>query len=142
MRFAVIGYGAFGRWHARCIDKIVETELIAIGAHSDASAAAARADFPNVRVYQDYRQLLAEPNIDAVCIVVPNHLHAEVGIAALEAGKDILLEKPMANTVADCDRLLASVIICCWRLLARKVLSAAGGQPLTRGLCSLVLSYK
>lgn len=106
MRFGVIGYGAFGRWHARCIDSISETELVAIGAHGEASSKAAREDFPHAAVYRDYRQLLADTGIEAVSIVVPNHLHAEVGIAALESGKDILLEKPMANTIADCDRLL------------------------------------
>ncbi len=52
--------------------------------------------------------LLRIPRIDAVDIVVPNHLHAEIGCAALEAGKDVLLEKPMATTVEDCDRLLAA----------------------------------
>lgn len=106
MRFAVIGYGAFGRWHARCIDKLATTELVAICAHGDESVAAAGADFPGVAIYRDYRRLLSQAEVDAVAVVVPNHLHAEVGIAALESGKDILLEKPMANTVADCDLLL------------------------------------
>jgi myo-inositol 2-dehydrogenase/D-chiro-inositol 1-dehydrogenase len=55
-----------------------------------------------------YPGLLARKDVDAVVVVVPNHLHVEVGVAALEAGKDVLLEKPMATTVEGCDRLLAA----------------------------------
>src|SRR5262249_38479340 len=47
-------------------------------------------------------------DVDGVDVVVPNHLHAEIGVAALERGKDVLLEKPMAATLADCDRLIAA----------------------------------
>src|SRR4029453_15765402 len=47
-------------------------------------------------------------DIDAVIVVVPNHLHEEIGVAALDADKDVLLEKPMAITVEGCDRLLAA----------------------------------
>lgn len=108
MQFAVIGYGAFGRLHAQCIHQLAETDLVAIGAHGAASAAAAAADFPAVAIYRDYRELLANAEVEAVSVVVPNHLHAEIGIAALAAGKDILLEKPMATTLADCDALLAA----------------------------------
>jgi myo-inositol 2-dehydrogenase/D-chiro-inositol 1-dehydrogenase len=54
----------------------------------------------------DYRALLARRDIDAVDIVVPNDLHEEIGVAALEAGKDVLLEKPLATTLAACDRLI------------------------------------
>jgi myo-inositol 2-dehydrogenase/D-chiro-inositol 1-dehydrogenase len=108
MRFGLVGYGAFGRWHARCIDTVETAGLAAICAHGEASAAAARADFPDVKIYRDYRELVAAADIDVVDIVVPNHLHAEVGIAALAAGKDILLEKPMANSIADCDQLIAA----------------------------------
>jgi myo-inositol 2-dehydrogenase / D-chiro-inositol 1-dehydrogenase len=54
----------------------------------------------------DYRALLARRDIDAVGIVVANDLHEEIGVAALEAGKDVRLEKPLAPTLAACDRLI------------------------------------
>lgn len=110
LRVGLVGYGAFGRLHARCLEAIAtdtgSAELAAICCRGEASAARARADFPAVRIYRDYRELVRAEDIDIVDVVVPNHLHAEVGAAALAAGKDIFLEKPMANTVADCDRLL------------------------------------
>ncbi len=108
MRFGLVGYGAFGRLHAQCIDRVADATLSAICARSDEAAARARADFPNITVYRDYRDLVADAGIDVVDVVTPNDTHAEIGEAALEAGKDLLLEKPMANTVEDCDLLIAA----------------------------------
>lgn len=108
MRFGLVGYGTFGHLHALCVERIDDAELVAICAHGDESAARARADFPEVTLYRDYRELVADPAVEVVDVVSPNHTHAEIGIAALEAGKDLLLEKPMANTVEDCDRLIAA----------------------------------
>jgi myo-inositol 2-dehydrogenase/D-chiro-inositol 1-dehydrogenase len=108
LRFGLIGYGLWGRHHATAIASAAGATLAAIACASEATAAHAARDFPAVPVEIGYRALLARRDIDAVAIVVPNHLHAEVGVAALEAGKDVLLEKPMATTLADCDRLLAA----------------------------------
>ena len=119
MRFGLIGYGLWGRHHATAIASAPGATLAAIACASEATAAAAARDFPSVPVTIGYRALLARPDVDAVAIVVPNHLHAEVGVAALEAGKDVLLEKPMATTAADCDRLVAA--------------ARAGGRVLTIG---------
>lgn len=56
----------------------------------------------------DYREVLADPAIDAVFVCTPDHLHAEHAIAALGAGKHVFLEKPMATTIEDCDRILTA----------------------------------
>ena len=109
MRFGLIGYGAWGKFHAEAIVKAPGAELAAIACASEASAAAARARHPAAKLYLDWRVLLADASLDAVDIVVPNHLHAEITIAALEAGKNVLLEKPMAGTIADCDRIVDAV---------------------------------
>lgn len=108
MRFGVVGYGAFGRLHAQCIDRVAEARLGAICAQGDEAAARAGTDFPDAPIYRDYRELVADPALDVVDVVTPNHTHAEIGAAALEAGKDLLLEKPMATTLEGCDRLLAA----------------------------------
>jgi len=106
IRFGVIGYGLWGRHHAAAIAKAPGADLAAIACASEETAAAAHRDFPGVSVDIGYESLLGRREIDAVAIVVPNHLHAEIGVAALAAGKDVLLEKPMATTIEDCDRLL------------------------------------
>ncbi len=108
MRFGLIGYGAWGRYHARSIAALPGLELAAIACRNAATAEAARRDFPNARVTTRWQQVVEDPAIDVVDIVLPNYLHAEVGCAALAAGKDVLLEKPMATTVEGCDRLLAA----------------------------------
>ena len=106
MRFGLIGYGLWGRHHARAIARAPGAELAGIACRTQQSVEAARRDFPGVPVYLDYRELLDRSSIDAVDVVVPNDLHAEIGVAALERGKDVLLEKPLAPTLPECDRLI------------------------------------
>jgi myo-inositol 2-dehydrogenase / D-chiro-inositol 1-dehydrogenase len=109
MRFGLIGFGAWGKFHAEAIRKAPGAELAAIACASEASAAAAREKYPQAAVHRDWRALLGDRSIEVVDIVVPNHLHAEIAIAALEAGKDVLLEKPIATSIADCDRIVDAV---------------------------------
>ena len=58
------------------------------------------------KVYNDYRQLLDDPKVDAVEVIVPHNLHAEIGVVALEAGKPLSMQKPMAMSVEECDALI------------------------------------
>src|SRR4051812_28892775 len=109
MRFGLIGFGAWGKFHADAIRKAPGAELAAIACATEATAASARQNYPAAAVHQDWRALLADRSIDAVDIVVPNHLHADIAVAALEAGKHVLLEKPMASTIPDCDRIVEAV---------------------------------
>ena len=66
-----------------------------------------REAFPQAQVYADYRELLARADIEVVDIVVPSYLHHEIASAALAAGKHLLLEKPMALSLRECDDLIA-----------------------------------
>jgi predicted dehydrogenase len=68
-------------------------------------ALAKKYDVP--RTYSDYREMLEQPDIDAVSVCVPNYLHAEVTLAAIEAGKHVICEKPMALSVEDAERMVA-----------------------------------
>jgi len=106
MRFALIGYGAWGRQHVHSITSLPGLSLTAIACASAESATAARAAHPDALVTRDWRGAVASPDVDIVDVVTPNAMHAQVAIAALEAGKDVLLEKPMATSRADCDALL------------------------------------
>jgi len=56
----------------------------------------------------DYREVVSDPNVDAIFVCTPDYLHAEHAVAALEAGKHVFLEKPMAITIEECDRILSA----------------------------------
>lgn len=107
VRFGLIGYGAWGQRHAKAIESTAGAELVAVSARSETSRASSQAAHPTVPVYGDYRDLLARDDVDIVDVVVPNYLHGPVAAAALEAGKHVLLEKPMATTAAECRDLQA-----------------------------------
>jgi myo-inositol 2-dehydrogenase / D-chiro-inositol 1-dehydrogenase len=104
MRVGLIGYGAWGQQHARAFAQAPSAELAAIA--SSGSAASARRDWPDAAIVEDWRALLDDRSLEAVVIAVPNALHAEIASAALASGEHVLLEKPMALTIADCDRLI------------------------------------
>ena len=106
MRFGLVGYGLWGQHHARAIRAAPGATLAAIACRSDATAAAARADFPDVPVHLGYRDLLDRPDVDVVVIVVPNDLHEEIATTALARGRDVLVEKPLAPTLEACDRMI------------------------------------
>jgi myo-inositol 2-dehydrogenase/D-chiro-inositol 1-dehydrogenase len=106
VRFGLVGYGAWGSHHARAIAQTKEAELTAIASRSPKSCAAARADHPTVQVYDDYRALLDREQLDVVDVVLPTYLHHEVARSVLASGRHLLLEKPMALTVGDCDDLI------------------------------------
>jgi myo-inositol 2-dehydrogenase / D-chiro-inositol 1-dehydrogenase len=107
LRFGLIGYGLFGAHHARAIAHTPGAELRAIAVPSEISQAAARHAHPSAAIHADYRVLLARDDIDAVNVVVPNRWHYEVGRAVLASERHLLVEKPMALSVAECNELVA-----------------------------------
>ncbi len=106
VRFGLVGYGAWGSHHAAAIAQTAGAKLAAIVSRSEASRETARRDHPDCDVCSDYRELAAREDLDVIDVVVPSDLHFEVASAMLEGGKHLLLEKPMALTLADCDRLI------------------------------------
>jgi myo-inositol 2-dehydrogenase/D-chiro-inositol 1-dehydrogenase len=94
--------------HADAIARIHGLSLAAVMCGGDTSARVAAADHPGVPLYRDLAALLCDRSVDLVDIVVPNHLHAGMAVAALDAGKHVLLEKPMATTLADAERVIAA----------------------------------
>lgn len=81
------------------------TEVVAIAGGSRAPELARRF---GVALEPDATALLRRPDLDAVIVATPHHLHAAAAHAALAGGKHVLVEKPLATTVADCDRLIDS----------------------------------
>jgi phthalate 4,5-cis-dihydrodiol dehydrogenase len=94
--------------HAQALATVEGARLVAASARTPARLARFTAEY-GCTGYPDYRALIADPAVDAVCIVLPNDLHAEAAIASARAGKAIMVEKPMASTLADCDAIVAAV---------------------------------
>ncbi|MET0529002.1 MAG: Gfo/Idh/MocA family oxidoreductase [Microvirga sp.] len=103
----IIGAGHFGAVHARAVAEVKDVKLVA-SCRENADAAAAFAAQHGGKSYGDWRSLLEDPAVDAVLIATPHYLHEEIAIGAARAGKHILLEKPMAPSVAACDAVLAA----------------------------------
>lgn len=106
IRFGITGSGYMGRTHAQAIKTLSSTaELVAIWGGTRAPALAERygADYE-----PSLEGLMKRDDIDAIVISTPHHLHVKEVLLALENGKHVLIEKPMATTVEDCDRMLAA----------------------------------
>lgn len=106
VRFALAGYGAWGRYHASSIASNPEAELVAVTAASEASRAAAAADYPQARIFADPLEMITTTDCDVVDIVTPSHTHRTIAEAALAAGRFVLLEKPLATTLEDCQAIV------------------------------------
>src|SRR4051812_28321039 len=105
--FAIIGAGMVARYHATAIERTPGARLVAICRSDPARAEETAAQF-GVPCLADYTDLLARDDVDAVCICTPSGLHAQQTIAAARAGKHVLVEKPMALTLADADAMIAA----------------------------------
>jgi UDP-N-acetylglucosamine 3-dehydrogenase len=106
--YGVIGLGWFGEKHAEVAAALPGVELRAVCTRNDQRRRQIRRRLNVLRDYRDYHDLLADPNIEAVSVVTHVDDHAAPAITALGAGKHVLLEKPMARTVAECDRIIAA----------------------------------
>lgn len=104
IKAGVIGVGYLGRFHAQKYAVMAGVQLVGV-ADIDCDRAAAVAGECGCRAFADHLQLLRE--VDAVSIVVPTSLHHKVASDCIEAGVDILLEKPMTVTLAEADDLIA-----------------------------------
>ena len=107
VRIGLIGYGAWGSHHAAAIAQTPGARLAAIAVRSEASQQAAQEAHPDAAVCGDFHHLLRNNDVDVVDVVVPSYMHHEVAAAALDSGKHVLLEKPMALSVAECRDLAA-----------------------------------
>ncbi|HET6987078.1 MAG TPA: Gfo/Idh/MocA family oxidoreductase [Kribbella sp.] len=106
MRFAIVGAGVIGETHARLITSLPdESELVAV-VDLEADRAAALSGKYGGEPMTDLEKACARPDIDAVSICVPSGLHADAAITALEAGKHVIVEKPIDVTLAAADRLI------------------------------------
>ena len=108
VKYGVIGLGWFGEKHLEALAAIPNVELHALCTRNPGRLAEVAAKFGVTRTFTDYHAMLADPELEAVSIVTMWDQHAAPAIAALEAGKHVFLEKPMASTVADCDAIVTA----------------------------------
>jgi predicted dehydrogenase len=120
MRVAVAGLGFMGSTHIRALQSIPDAELVAVcsndekklagdlsGVQGNLGGSGERLDFSGVAKYRDLRQMLEDSRVDAVDLCLPTHMHAPAAIQAFEAGKHVLVEKPMALDAASARRMIA-----------------------------------
>lgn len=108
LRWGLIGCGDISRKRvAPALLDIPECELIAVSRARVDLAEAFANEFGAKRWYGDWRELIADDEIDAVYIATPVYLHAEQTVAAAEAGKNVLCEKPMAMNPGECEQMIA-----------------------------------
>ena len=105
IRTAVIGTGFMGRVHLEALRRVEGVDVVEIAATSADKAKAAAAGYNVLNATGDWRDVMADPSIDAVHVATPNVSHYEITKAALEAGKHVLCEKPLAMTVAQAQEL-------------------------------------
>ena len=108
LKVGVIGAGSISGSHLQGYSVCADAELVAVCDLNEDRAKAAADKFGAARVYTDYRELLANPEIEAVSVCTWNNTHGEISIAALEAGKHVLCEKPLCKTVAEAERVEAA----------------------------------
>ncbi|MGY0020400.1 Gfo/Idh/MocA family protein [Streptomyces sp. YJ-C3] len=100
-RFALIGAGLFGERHAQAYHRSPYVDFAAVCDMRPGRAEEIAATYGAAHATRDHRDVLADATIDAVSIATPDHLHRDLAVAAAEAGKHILVEKPLATTVED-----------------------------------------
>ena len=121
LRFGICGLGFMGRTHFRYLSAHPAAQVVAVCDKNEdartgrwratgnlAAGAAEHSDLSGIAQYARPEELLADPRVQAVAITLPTPLHAECTVEALAAGKHVICEKPMAPTLADCDRMIAA----------------------------------
>lgn len=108
LRIGLIGAGMIGKMRARALDQMAgEARLVAVADPREDEARAIAGD-RDAKVYADGRDLAEDDGVDAVILCTVPALHVPLGIPCLENGKHLLVEKPLASTVAECEQLIAA----------------------------------
>jgi predicted dehydrogenase len=109
VKVAIIGCGGIAKGkHLPSLSKLEQVELVAFCdiVLERAQQAAEKYGIAGAKVYESYIELLKDRSIDVIHVCTPNESHADISIAALEAGKHVMCEKPMAKTAADARRMV------------------------------------
>lgn len=105
LRAGVIGLG-IGRHHAHSYDSLKGVELVALSDLDEGRLNGVGENFPGVVRHTDYREMFETADLDLVSICVPNSLHKQVALDALDAGLNVICEKPLANDIAQAEAIV------------------------------------
>jgi UDP-N-acetylglucosamine 3-dehydrogenase len=108
VRVGVIGLGRFGEAHCQALSTVPGVELFALCTRTEFRLKEFGRRFSVDRLYKDYSELLADPELDAVSVVTMWDQHAAPVLAALNTGKHVFVEKPLASTAEDCDAIVSA----------------------------------
>lgn len=148
IRVALLGSGYVQEFHARAVHEHPSAELVAVANWRERSATALAERFSIPRVTTDWNEIVEAKDVDAAVVATPNALHAPQSVALLRAGKHVIVEKPMATSVAECDEMIDAsrasgaflMVAHCWRFrdevlaLRERVTSGELGEVVkTRG---------
>jgi myo-inositol 2-dehydrogenase/D-chiro-inositol 1-dehydrogenase len=106
VRVGIIGSAFSSNLHAEALQDVPEAVLVAVCSPNESHVRAFAAKWKIPHTFSDYRKLLDSKDVDAVVIGIPNDLHRALVAAAAEAGKHIIIEKPLAHTLADADAMV------------------------------------
>lgn len=109
LRGAIIGAGGRGRYHIAQFKEVGVQMNAVCDVYEPNLQAGLKAASTGARSYSDYRRLLENKDIDIVVVATPDHWHAQMVIDAVGAGKDVYVEKPLAHTIEDGERILPAV---------------------------------
>ncbi len=139
LRLGIVGPGLiFENAHRPVLDRMTDrASLVAFSARSDASRQKVARDYPDAAFFTDYHDLVRQPDVDAVVVLTPIALNAPVALAALQAGKHVMLEKPMARTLEEGRALVEAADAGGLQLL---ILEQVGYRPSNAALRALLRS--
>jgi predicted dehydrogenase len=107
LQIGIVGSRFAGGFHAECWSTVPGARISAVASQDSGTRAAFASRHGIPKSYDSYRQLISDPEVRVVDICVPNYLHAEIAIAAMNAGKDVICEKPLATTLSDGERVVS-----------------------------------
>jgi UDP-N-acetyl-2-amino-2-deoxyglucuronate dehydrogenase len=108
IRFGIVGCGAIGPTHAGALAQMPDVELVAVADLIPHRAKAVAEKFGVSKIFADQQELFNDPTVDVVILCTPSGIHGHGAVAAMTAGKHVVVEKPMEISVAACDRMIAA----------------------------------
>jgi len=110
LRIGIVGMGGIGETHIKAYRQLSDVEVVAIADPAEVRLNQMATTYNVANKYTDFHDLIARDDIDAISVGTPNHLHAPVAIAALESGKHVLSEKPLARSGAEAETMVRAAI--------------------------------